>query len=94
MITSMFSNPFYPRQTHYTDMPNPPNNPILRRIRSFVRREGRMTMSQQRAFDKYWQQYGLPAEGQLLNLDDIKTWPYFKDCFKSIQERQAKAVGI
>ena len=31
----------------------------LRRIRSFVLREGRMTSAQQRAFDDYWSRYGI-----------------------------------
>jgi len=52
-------------------MSNPLNPPFLRRIRSFVRREGRMTTSQQRAFDQYWIQYGLTTEGPLLDLDAI-----------------------
>lgn len=32
---------------------------ITRRIRSFVRREGRMTVSQQRALEKHWSSYGV-----------------------------------
>lgn len=47
------------------------DQPLLRKIRSFVRREGRMTISQQRAFDNYWAQYGLAAEGALLDLDTL-----------------------
>lgn len=45
--------------------------PIHRQIRSFVRREGRMTISQQRAFERYWERYGLSVEGGLLNLDQV-----------------------
>ena len=37
---------------------NQPNGPI-RRSRSFVRRAGRMTAGQQRAFEQQWQHYGL-----------------------------------
>ncbi len=35
----------------------------LRRIRSFVLREGRMTSAQQRAFDDYWSRYGVDFAG-------------------------------
>jgi tRNA (guanine-N7-)-methyltransferase len=35
----------------------------MRRIRSFVLREGRMTPAQQRAFDDYWSRYGLDYRG-------------------------------
>ena len=35
----------------------------MRRIRSFVLREGRMTPAQQRAFDAYWERYGLDYHG-------------------------------
>jgi tRNA (guanine-N7-)-methyltransferase len=35
----------------------------LRRIRSFVLREGRMTPAQQRAFDQHWTTYGLDYRG-------------------------------
>lgn len=41
----------------------------LRRIRSFVLREGRMTSAQQRAFDQYWARFGIDYRGQLQNLD-------------------------
>ena len=37
--------------------------PYLRRIRSFVLREGRMTPAQQRAFDEHWARYGLDYKG-------------------------------
>ncbi len=36
---------------------------ITRRIRSFVRREGRMTVSQQRALEKHWSRYGVNFPG-------------------------------
>ncbi len=35
----------------------------LRRIRSFVLREGRMTPGQQRAFDAHWSHYGIDYHG-------------------------------
>ena len=41
-------------------MPDPGNH--TRTIRSFVRREGRMTRSQQRALDKLLPRYGLPLD--------------------------------
>lgn len=37
---------------------------FLRRIRSFVRREGRLTPSQQRALDELWPRYGVDADGR------------------------------
>ncbi|TCK19504.1 tRNA (guanine-N(7)-)-methyltransferase [Thiogranum longum] len=37
-------------------------DPQLRRIRSFVRREGRLTPGQQRALDELWPRYGLDFE--------------------------------
>jgi tRNA (guanine-N7-)-methyltransferase len=40
------------------------NAPYLRRIRSFVLREGRMTPAQQRAFDEHWARYGLDYMGR------------------------------
>jgi tRNA (guanine-N7-)-methyltransferase len=44
--------------------------PHNREIRSFVRREGRITRSQQRALDELWPRYGLEA-GQRLDLDRL-----------------------
>ena len=44
-----------------------PNRPI----RSFVRREGRLTAAQQRALDELWPRYGIEAEGSLLDLDAL-----------------------
>jgi len=44
--------------------------PHKREIRSFVRREGRLTRSQQRALEELWPHYGLDA-GQHLDLDRI-----------------------
>jgi tRNA (guanine-N7-)-methyltransferase len=43
---------------HSTDHPG-------RRIRSFVRREGRLTSGQQKALDQLWPVYGLPADRQV-----------------------------
>lgn len=40
-----------------------PDQP-LRRVRSFVRREGRLTTGQQKALDELWPRYGLPADAK------------------------------
>lgn len=42
-----------------------------RRIRSFVRREGRLTPGQARALERLWPRYGLDAEGAPLDLDAL-----------------------
>ena len=47
-----------------------PDN-IPRRIRSFVRREGRMTDAQKRAFDGLLPRYGIPPGTGLLDLDAL-----------------------
>ncbi len=46
-------------------------SPYLRRIRSFVRREGRLTPGQQRAMDELFPQYGIAAGDEALDLDAI-----------------------
>lgn len=43
-------------------MPNK-NHPSHRPIRSFVRREGRLTRGQQRALDELWTQFGIDSAG-------------------------------
>jgi len=54
-----------------TDSSNPPQTPpdYLRRIRSFVLREGRMTPAQQRAFETLWSRFGLDYQGTPCDLD-------------------------
>ena len=47
--------------THDQDDTSKPE--YLRRIRSFVLREGRMTPAQQRAFDDHWARYGIDYTG-------------------------------
>lgn len=42
-----------------------------RRIRSFVRREGRLTPGQQKALDNHWAEYGLNTEGTVLDLSSV-----------------------
>ena len=42
--------------------------PIPRRIRSFVLREGRLTQGQQRAFDQLWPRFGVPFTAAQLDL--------------------------
>ncbi|MGB5178304.1 MAG: tRNA (guanosine(46)-N7)-methyltransferase TrmB [Gammaproteobacteria bacterium] len=43
----------------------PADNRPLRKIRSFVRREGRITVGQQRALQELWPRYGLEADAAL-----------------------------
>lgn len=47
--------------------------PYRREIKSFVRREGRMTDSQKESLERLWPRYGLdaPAPGQRLDLDAV-----------------------
>jgi tRNA (guanine-N7-)-methyltransferase len=47
------------------------DTPYLRRIRSFVRREGRLTPGQQRAMDELFPRFGIEAGGAPLDLDAI-----------------------
>jgi tRNA (guanine-N7-)-methyltransferase len=47
------------------------DTPYLRRIRSFVRREGRLTPGQQRAMDVLFPRFGIEAGEQPLDLDVI-----------------------
>lgn len=42
-----------------------------RLIRSFVRRQGRMTLLQERALEELWPKFGLEPSEQLLDLDDV-----------------------
>ena len=49
----------------------PEELPILRRIRSFVKREGRLTTGQERAIKDLYPLYGLTLQDQLLNFDDV-----------------------
>ena len=44
------------------------NAPLMRRIRSFVRREGRLTTGQERALAQYWPTMGVEFTGQMLDL--------------------------
>jgi len=45
------------------------NSVHLRRVRSFVRRPGRITTSQQRALEALWPRFGIEYEERLLDLD-------------------------
>ena len=47
------------------------DNSYLRRIRSFVRREGRLTPGQQRAMDQLFPKFGIKEGEQPLDLDQI-----------------------
>ena len=46
-------------------------NPFFRRIRSFVKREGRLTVGQERALALLFPLYGLALEDRKLNLEDV-----------------------
>jgi tRNA (guanine-N7-)-methyltransferase len=46
---------------------------LTRKIRSFVRREGRITAGQQRALEKYWPIYGIETTSHTLALADYFT---------------------
>lgn len=50
-----------------------PTVPVRREIKSFVRREGRITPSQKEALDTLWPRYGLdaPAIGTVLDLTEL-----------------------
>ena len=43
----------------------------IRTIRSFVKREGRLTAGQQKALDTQWPAFGIDYSDQLLNLDQV-----------------------
>lgn len=42
-----------------------------RKVRSFVRREGRMTPGQQRAFDELWSAYSIDRSSDVLNFENL-----------------------
>lgn len=44
--------------------------PFIRRIRSFVKREGRLTAGQERALNEFFPRYGLALQDTPLNFDD------------------------
>ena len=52
--------------SHADSSPHP-----KRPIRSFVRREGRLTPGQQRAIDELWPQFGIEADGNKLDFEAI-----------------------
>ena len=52
--------------THSSDHDSPE---YMRRIRSFVLREGRMTPAQQRAFDDHWVRFGIEYTGTVQDFD-------------------------
>lgn len=47
------------------------NTTYMRKIRSFVLREGRLTKGQQHALDTYWPDYGLQYQSTALQLADV-----------------------
>ncbi len=52
-------------------MPEPEKKTFIRKIRSFVRREGRLTRGQQRGLEVIWPQFGIEHDIGLLDLDKI-----------------------
>ena len=46
-------------------------NPRHRSVRSFVRRAGRLTASQERALEELWPRYGLDYEAAVIDLDAV-----------------------
>ena len=52
-------------------MPDSAEQPFLRQIRSFVRREGRLTEGQQRALDELYPRFGIEPGAQPLDFDAI-----------------------
>ncbi len=52
-------------------MPEPEKKTFIRKIRSFVRREGRLTRGQQRGLEKIWPLFGIEHDSGLLDLDEI-----------------------
>ena len=54
-------------------MPDAPDSPPphIRTVKSFVRRNGRVTVAQQRALNDYWPDYGLDFHPRLVNLDAL-----------------------
>ena len=53
--------------------PNSPSNPAhgQRRIRSFVRREGKLTSGQDKALNEVWPLVGVPLDAQLIEFDQL-----------------------
>ena len=47
------------------------DNKPLRTVRSFVRREGRLTPGQERALDELWPKFGIDDGDNILNLEQI-----------------------
>ena len=54
-----------------SDTDNVPEGRFPRAIRSFVKRQGRMTTGQRRALDEHWAEYGIDYAAQPLDLDAV-----------------------
>lgn len=48
-----------------------PTDRPLRAIRSFVRRQGRMTAMQEKSLEENWPRYGVEPQGEMLDLDAL-----------------------
>lgn len=51
-------------------MPENAGSSYMRRIRSFVRREGRFTPAQKRAFEELWPKYGIENDNSVIECGD------------------------
>ena len=75
MDNARFPNILTSRQLFYeNDVISPEfdeNGRPLRRIRSFVRRQGRLTKGQQHALDNYWPVMGVEFSEQPLDFADL-----------------------
>src|SRR5690606_57097 len=56
-----------PPESSESEKPHQP----LRRVRSFVRREGRLTLAQAHALQELWPRYGLELAPEPLDLDAV-----------------------
>ena len=54
-----------------SDKEQPSDKPYMRTIRSFVRREGRITPRQQQALDSLWSRFGVDVPEGILNFAEI-----------------------
>lgn len=58
-------------QTHKTIEQAQEEGKYIRKVRSFVKREGRLTKGQARALELYWQEMGLNHENGMVNFSEL-----------------------
>lgn len=61
----------HPEHTGHPEHPGHPEHIRHRRIRSFVRREGRLTPGQEKALTEQWGDYGLDYTSETIDLDTL-----------------------